>query len=139
MHATGVHRCTGDAHDELVTGRGGKQQPGMAVTAPEAAQRLQGHCRQGDIAILAALAITDVHTPLAAIDISDLQSQTLCNPKAQAIDHQQKDPVAQLAHRVDQEMNFLPSWNVRQRAHTRGTDNLDPFHLPPQHIAVEEL
>jgi hypothetical protein len=80
-----------------------------------------------------------VHATLAAIDISDLQSQAFCDPQPQAIDHQQKNPLSWLAHRVDQELNFLPGWNVRQRAHMRGMDNVDPFHLPLLHIAVEEL
>ena len=111
----------------------------MAVGHPEATHGLQRQHRYRHVAILAALAIADVHAPLAAINVRHLQRQALADPQAQAVDHQQKYPVAQLADRIDQPMHFLAGGNIRQTAHTWRADDLDPLHLAIKNIAVEEL
>jgi hypothetical protein len=93
----------------------------------------------GDIAILSALGIADVHTPLAAVNVRHLQSQAFTDSQTEAVDHQQKDPVAQIAYPVDQGMYFLSGGNVRESAYTGRSDDFDPLHLVIEHIAMEEL
>ncbi|KEF41438.1 MAG: hypothetical protein ER33_11625 [Cyanobium sp. CACIAM 14] len=139
LDTAGIHRCAGHPDDELASGRTGEEQTGVTVGCPEPAKRLEREIGDGDIAILTAFGIAEVHTSLAAVNVRHLKSQAFTLSQTQAVDHQQEDTITQLAYRIDQRMHFLSGRNVREATYTGWADDLDPLHLAVEHIAMEEL
>jgi len=62
------------------------------MRAPVGAQQLQGGHRQGDLALLAALAAHAQDAP-RAIDIGDLETRAFHQAQTAAVDRGQADPV----------------------------------------------
>ena len=98
-NAAGQH---GLAEDDLQAGSGkgaggrrpvdaapaasGKEPDGVAVGFPELAQQLESALGQGDITVLATLAVADVKQQAGRVDVADLQASALAETQAARID-----------------------------------------------------
>ena len=73
----------------------GKQQFGVTVLLPEAAQYNQGCCGQGHKAVAVALGVANLHARALGIDVGYAQGQTFTQAQAQAVQGEEEHPVAQ--------------------------------------------
>jgi hypothetical protein len=95
LHATGIHRRRGDRRALQSAVAIGKQQHGVAMDLPEAAQELMGRLRQRHETILVALGVADVHPLTGRIDIPHLKPQPFAEAQSQAIKREEKHPVTE--------------------------------------------
>ena len=60
----------------------GKQQLGVSVLLPEAAQRIQSCCGQGHKAVAVALGVANLHAGPLGINVGHAQEQTFTEAQA---------------------------------------------------------
>ena len=127
LNAARAHRV-GGAEALLGAEAGRKQQPGMTMSPPVAAERGERQFGQDDVAVLLALAESDVDSMLLGVDVLDLERESLSQAKAHAVGTKEEGLVAVLASGVEKRRDLGIADDIRQgsnvlRAH-------DPRALP---------
>jgi hypothetical protein len=117
----------------------GKQQHGITVHRPEAAQHIACGIGQRHQAILMALGIADMHPFAHRIDITDLKSQPLAEAQAQAVDGKVEDPIAELLGSLEDSANLLDSDDVGQALSLGWLDQIDIDPRLVEYVGVVEL
>ena len=92
----------------------GKQQNGITVALPEAAQEFVGGRRQRHQAILVALGIADMHALARAIDVGDRQPQPFAQAQAETVEGEEEDAVTEYLRGQKNPLGLLDRDNVRQ-------------------------
>ena len=85
----------------------GKQQYGVAVHRPEAAQYIARGIRQRHQPVLIAFGVPDMHAPTHRIDVADLQTQALTEAQAQTVDSEVEDSVTESLRGREQSPSLL--------------------------------
>ncbi len=117
----------------------GKQQHGIAVHRPEAAQHIACGIGQGHQTVLIALGIADMHPFAHRIDITDLKSQPLAEAQAHTVDGEEKDPIAEFAGLPKDPAGFLDSDDIGQALGLGRFDQVDVDPGLAEHVSVVEL
>lgn len=139
LHPAAIHRGGGLAHPLRGSHGVGKQQPRMAVGLPPAPQQEQQGLGDRHVAILVALAAADVQAHTPGIDVADLQRQPLAQAQPGAVEQDEEDAIAELAHRAEEGEHLRAREHIRQPLRARRLDDPLPVPGPVEDVAVEEL
>jgi len=90
-----AHRMGGGGGMLSTVAFGGKEQRAMAVGFPLLAQQVQRAFRQRHVAVLVALALTDVQEHAFGINVADLQPEAFTQTQAAGVDGREADAVVQ--------------------------------------------
>src|SRR6202453_2398353 len=107
-------------------------------TSPVDAKFLQQRGAEHDIAVLAALALSDMdHHPLA-VDVTDLQVSRFCAACAGGIHRHQQDAMKRRVRGLNQSRDFFLTENPRKMTHLLRVGCLGDAPATLQHVDVEE-
>jgi hypothetical protein len=122
----------------MVSAKSGKEQERMVMSAPIAAQQVQGRDRERDVAILGTLATVDVDHHAGGVDVGDFEVKTFMKPQAQGVDSGEIGIVVERFHGRQDASDFFHAENGRKAALGLGTK--DPENMPatPEDVHVEE-
>ena len=117
----------------------GREQPGrVAVRDPVLAEHGQSPGRERHKAVLGALATMDMDDHPPAVDVADLQIQTLLEPQPQRVDGPEEGLVVGRAHGVDQAPDLGDAQDVRQAPGPGDAEALEGEPVAWDGIGVEE-
>src|ERR1700679_3339923 len=107
-------------------------------TSPVHAKFLEQLRAEHDIAVLAALALSDMdHHPLA-VDVTDLQVSRFCAACAGGIHRHQQDAMKRRVRGLNQSRDFFLTENPRKVTHLLRIGRLGDAPVALQHVDVEE-
>ena len=107
LDAAAMHGCGGGGHG-LVSASGGGQEPDrMSVRGPGMASEGSGVWREGDRAVLGALAPMHVDHESLAVDVSNVEQESFVQSESQALDSGEVHTVMQGRGPAEQAPHFL--------------------------------
>jgi len=116
----------------------GEQPLGRAMGAPVLSEDVEGLDGQGDVAVLAGLAV-DVKEHPAAVDVGDLKVSAFKQPQAAGVDGDQTGAVDGQANAVQDPLDLLAAQNHGELVLALGADEAEQLPVPPQAALEEEL
>ena len=138
LDAATAHGRGRGGHVFVIASRGGKEPDGVAMGFPVEAQELQGIMRQGDIAVLGALAAVDVDRVAWAIDITHLKGQRFVQAQPTAVDGGEVDPIVQGGGGIEKTAHFFQAENSRESVFRLGSNEVEGLPCAPEDVMVEE-
>ncbi len=117
----------------------GKQQHGVTVHRPEAAQHITSGIGQRYQPVLIALGVADMHTPAHGIDIADLQAKPLTETQPHAVDGEVEDPLAESLSGGEQPCGLFDGNDIGQALGLGWLDQIDIDPRFVEHMGIEEL
>ena len=112
------------AHRALEGSSGEQPVPG-SVTVPVLAQQLEQPRRQGDVAVLVALALVDPQTHPGGVDIGDLQSTQLAGTKPRGVGGHEHGAVLEVGGDGEQAHQFVVTEALGQRGGDLGAGHIE--------------
>jgi hypothetical protein len=119
-----AHRLGGGADTPAAVAFGGEKPRRMAVGFPLLPQQLERALRQGDVAVLIALAGPDMQEHATGIDIADLEAQPFAQAQATGVDGRQAHPMVQGGYGGKEAAHLVGRQNDRQLELRIGPDQL---------------
>ena len=117
----------------------GKDPHGVAMGFPVLAEQLQGRVGQGDVTILAALAVMDVNQLPGAVDVTDLEVSAFLQAQSTGIDGGETSPIAKQSDLRENLSHFFPAEDDGQLLFSRRAHQLERGQRTLEGVLVEEL
>jgi hypothetical protein len=111
----------------------------VTVGLPPPPQQQQQRLGDRHVAVLVALAAADVDAHAPGIDVADRKREPLAQAQPGAVEQDEEDPVAQLAHRGEQAVHLRAREHIRQALRARRLDHPLPVPGPVEDVAIDEL
>ena len=122
----------------VIASRSGKEPGGVAMGFPGEAQELQGVMRQGDLAVLGALAAVDVDHVARAIEIAHLQGKRFVQAQPTAVDGGEVDTIVQGGGGIEKTVHFFPAEHSRESVCRFGSHEVEGLPVAPKDVVGEE-
>ena len=120
-----------------IASRGGKEPGGVAMGCPGAAQEFQGVMRQGDLAVLGALAAVDVEHRARAIDIAHLQGKRFVQAQPPAVDGGKVDTIVQGGGGIEKTAPFFQAAESWEAVCGLGANEIACLPVAPKDVVRE--
>jgi len=138
LDTASAHRFGGAGHLFLISSRGREEPDGMSMRRPVVSQKGQGVTGQGDIAIFGPFSAVDVHHEALAIDVGDLQKESLLQAQSQVIDGGEVDAVMQRCGHAEQLAYLLDAEDGGETLFGLSPNEVEEFPVALDDMAVEE-
>jgi len=122
----------------VIASRSGKEAGGVAMGFPGEAQELQGVMRQGDRAVLGALAAVDVDHVARAIEIAHLQGKRFVQAQPTAVDGGEVDTIVQGGGGIEKTVHFFQAENSREAVCRFGPNEVEGLPMAPKDVTVTD-
>ena len=138
LHAGGGHRGGGSRRRLMAPADRGKEEFGVAVSAPVLPEEAQRGAGEGDVAILGPLAAMDVDHHAGAVDVGDFQVEAFLQPEPAGIDRGEKGGVVDRADTAQRPADLLDAQDGRELPLPLRPQELEERPVPLQHLLKEE-
>ena len=115
-----------------------KDQRGMTMPAPLAAQYGEGEVGQDDEAIVVAFAVADMQTHVCCVDVGDGEAEGFAQAQAHAVGDEPEGLIAMASGAADEAGDFIAGEDIGQGTNARWLDHVDPREGLTEHVLVEE-
>ena len=122
----------------VIASRSGKEPGGVARGLPGEAQALQGVMRQGDRAVLGALAAVDVDQVARAIDSAHLQGKRFVQAQPTAVDGGAGDTMVPGGGGMEKTVHFFQAEQSRESVCRCGSHEVEGLPVAPKDVVGEE-
>ena len=137
LDAATAHGRGRGGHVFVIASRGGQEPGGVAMGFPVEAQEFQGVMRQGNIAVLGALAAVDVDHVARTIDSAHLQRKRFVQAQPTAIDGGAVDTIVQGGGGIEKTVYFFQAENSWKSVCRCGSYEVEGLPGAPKDMVVE--